>query len=644
MDHLPGTATVQPVRVALREPRAWHITLTTTDTLKAGTRLYFVYLGTQRQAATLQHTFPDDDGYWQIEAPGVSIQAEWFQLVAFEIIRVWLLGDAPPGITVNLTIHDHARRREHDTGLHLTAWAAKPFPIFMRAPGSQRLLGLADTPAVSIQPGAPRYLRAYRSSVLDSGQPYAVKIAYFDDQLNPVFGLKTDLSKVCACGREQLTPQTSHAPLTVTVSPCECSEIDIEDTEWGLKARLNPCRSAGDDHLRLFWGDIHSHCYADDGIRTIDDNFIYARDAALLDFAAQSAHDTFAVYNPGSYSQYTPSMRDYAARHGYDWEQEFVEIIDTAIGCADGQPRWAYALKRAHAYNQPREFVTIPAFEWTSGRYVHLEKATHIIARHGHRCVYFSIPDPPIFPNRDARFNTPEKLFEALGPYRGQVITVPHHPASHPERGWIVDWSRYDPDFDRLVEVFSCQGGSEYPGNPYPDPGVCGPENAFVRHAIARGCKVGMVAGTDNHEARPGQMDGGWGDSPGGMIGVWARELTREAVFEALYNRHCYGVSNMSRMIVEFRINGALMGSELTLSATQGRELTITVHGTQPIREVQIIKNGKPWVFLRGGESRSHCAITDDEVPTLCDSYYVRIVQIDGEIAWTSPIWINREG
>jgi hypothetical protein len=610
MNHLPGVATVQPVQVGLREPRTWRISLTTTAPLKAGTRLYFVYLGKQRQAATLQHTHPDADGYWRIEALGVPLQAEWFQLAAFEIIRASLFADTPPGITITLSVDDHARGHDHDMGRRLTAWTRRPFPIFMRGPGNQRLLSLIDTPAVCIQPGAPRWLRAYRPSVVESGQPYAVKIVHLDDQLNPVFGVETELHKICACGREPLTPRASPAsPLTVTVAACACSEIDIEDAKWGLTARLNPCQAAGEvDDLRLFWGDIHSHSHADDGIHSVDDNFIYARDAALLDFAAQSVHDTFAVYAPGSYTQYTLSMCDYAAQHGYAWEHEFVEIIDAVVGCADGQSRWEYVLERTQAYDHPGEFVAIPGFEWTSGHYIHLEKASRLIARHGHRCVYFNIPAPPIFPNRDERFSAPEKLFEALAPYQGQVITIPHHPASHPERGWVVDWSRYDPDFDRLVEVFSCQGGSEYPGNPYPD-----------------------------------QIDGGWGDSPGGMIGVWARESTREAIFEALYNRHCYGVSNMSRMIVEFRINGALMGSEITLPADHARELTITVHGSQPIREVQIVKNGKPWHFLRGGEQVFSCALSDEEAVTPCDSYYVRVVQIDGETAWTSPVWVSQE-
>lgn len=162
-----------------------------------------------------------------------------------------------------------------------------------------------------------------------------------------------------------------------------------------------------------------------------------------------------------------------------------------------------------------------------------------------------------------------------------------------------------------------------------------------MRSAIAQGCKIGIIAGTDNHEARPGQVDGGWGDSPGGMIGVWAEELTRESIFSALFNRHCYGVSNMARIILHFQLNGAMMGSEVELPATAPRKLVIRVQGTAPIEDVQIIKNGRPWYSWKGSGHEFDALYVDDAESNSIVSYYVTVLQKDGEMAWSSPIWVR---
>jgi hypothetical protein len=338
-------------------------------------------------------------------------------------------------------------------------------------------------------------------------------------------------------------------------------------------------------------------------------------------------------------------MRDHA---GFAWEREYEAISDAIAGVPEGKTRWQHILDKTAEHHQPGSFVTIPGYEWTASRYEWIEKATRVACEHGHRCIYFNYADPPLFASRDRRYCAPEKLFCALNPYRGQVISIPHHPAAHPEHktgGWTTDWSRHDPEFDRLAEVYSCHGTSEYPGNPRPIPGKCGPEESFVRSAIRSGCRMGIVAGTDNHESRPGQVDGGWGGSPGGMIGVWATELTREGVFDALYNRHCYGVSNMARIALRFELNGNIMGSEIHLPAPALRELRVEVKGTSEIEDIQIIKNGLPWHFskIRGHRCDGVLEVADDEEPSDSDSYYVTVLQRDGEMAWSSPIWVDKE-
>jgi len=645
-EYLEAEAEVTPHEVSIeKKMRVWRVRLRLHQDLAEGTLLYFVFLGMQRQKATLQQAHEGEDGFWKLVAPGVRFKTQHYQLSAFEVVRVELQERAGSSSEFRLAVHEIPDRRKN-MGQWLHAWDRKAFPIFARLPGERHLLGLREMPWARVQPGAPVILRSFGPStieVVEALPGMSLRMAYFDSELNPLRINTAELVKRCCCGESAFVASERGGVLRGRIPFCECDEIIVEDRERGLSCRLNPRVKINPDERKLFWGEIHSHGYVDDGTRDIDYNYDYARGAACLDFASQSIHDNFAVETPGVFTQYTPSMRKL---EGFAWEQEFEVLSDAIAGVPEDSTRWRYVLDKAEEYNSPGSFVTIPGYEWTASRYKWIEIATGVACGHGHRCVYFNLADPPLLASRDPRYCTPEKLFAGLESYKGNVITIPHHPAAHPEHktgGWTTDWSRQDPEFDRLAEVFSCHGASEYPGNPRPIPGKCGPPESFVRSALRSGCRMGIIAGTDNHESRPGQIDGGWGDSPGGMIGVWARELTRDSIFEALYNRHCYGVSNMARIVLRFELNGSMMGSELDLPAGVSRELRVEVKGTAEIEDIQIIKNGRPWYSskVRGHRCSGELDIVDDEEPSETDSYYVTVLQRDGEMAWSSPIWVD---
>jgi len=650
LEFFEATATVNPQSVGLNERRTWVMELTLGQDLPCGTVIYLCFLGMQRQRATLQSDAPGQDGYWRLECEDFPYSCQWYQLSTFEVLKVIPTKVAPSGATLRWSILEIPSLGKN-MGLHLHAWESKPFPVFVRLPGADRLLRLRKVPQATIEHGPPAALRCYGPSTIRAdkmGQPMDVRLAYLDADLNPVTLSEARLRRECACCHQEICGTTVNGLITAQVHACECDRVVIRDEERGLQAVLNPRRKIPPGAQHLFWGEIHSHAYVDDGTRSADYNYRYARNTACLDFGSLTIHDHFGGLVPGVLSQYTMAMWDRVAAEGYDWEGEFRALSDALADVPEGLSRWKYVLAKAEQYNETGVFVTIPGYEWTASTYRHLENATGVSGGHGHRCIYFNSQDAPLLVSRDQRYATPEKLFAALDSYSGRAMTVPHHPAAHPEHktgGWTIDWDRYDPRFDRLVEVYSCHGSSEYPGNPRTIPGKCGPPASFVRSAIGAGCRLGIVAGTDNHEARPGQVDGGWGDSPGGMIGVWASELTRDSVFDALYERHCYGVSNMARIVLEFNLNGATMGSEVMLPRGARRHILVRVKGTTEIEDVQIIKNGKPWYSakLRGNRGSGEISYVDDEPPTMVDSYYVTVTQKDGEMAWSSPIWVQAE-
>jgi hypothetical protein len=127
--------------------------------------------------------------------------------------------------------------------------------------------------------------------------------------------------------------------------------------------------------------------------------------------------------------------------------------------------------------------------------------------------------------------------------------------------------------------------------------------------------------------------------------------LTREAVFDALWDRACYGTTG-ERIFLDVHVNGSRMGQELTSAADrQVRRIAVEAEGTAPIREATVIRNGEAVHSVQptGEGTAFHWEDTEafdsvalkgfDARPFIY--YYVRVVQADGEMAWSSPVWAS---
>jgi hypothetical protein len=113
-----------------------------------------------------------------------------------------------------------------------------------------------------------------------------------------------------------------------------------------------------------------------------------------------------------------------------------------------------------------------------------------------------------------------------------------------------------NPRYERLVEMYSMHGTSETRGTPLSNKVEDG---VSARELLAAGHRVGFIAASDNHNGAPGLSARSSRFTnlvySGGLAAVWAAELTREAVFDALYARRCYGTTG-ARILLDFRLNG----------------------------------------------------------------------------------------
>lgn len=191
------------------------------------------------------------------------------------------------------------------------------------------------------------------------------------------------------------------------------------------------------------------------------------------------------------------------------------------------------------------------------------------------------------------------------------------------------------------MEIYSCWGQSESPGADLWNKGQTPGAGAW--EALRRGYRLGMIASSDNHVGMPGRSYPGdrqvHTPFKGGLCAIWAENLSRESLFQALKARRCYGTTG-ERIIVGFSMDGAPMGSILPAADTD-RRIDVEVHGTDVLDRVEVIHNLRTVAVLRtDGESAS--LVASHLVPAHETGFwYLRIFQKDGERAWTSPIWVE---
>jgi hypothetical protein len=148
---------------------------------------------------------------------------------------------------------------------------------------------------------------------------------------------------------------------------------------------------------------------------------------------------------------------------------------------------------------------------------------------------------------------------------------------------------------------------------------------------------MGCIACSDCHGGMGGRMTGEGPEHCPGITGVWAESNTREAIFDALKARRCYGFMGPERITVDFRIDGHYMGEEITV--TDDPSVYYRVESDTPVETVTVVKNCREYLILRGKKEQLFYDYRQEQET---DCYYLRVKLRDGRMAWTSPIWVRR--
>lgn len=356
--------------------------------------------------------------------------------------------------------------------------------------------------------------------------------------------------------------------------------------------RLDFSKTAKGVHVlgrRVLFGDIHQHTSSSDGTGTLAETYNRARYRYGDDIVAVSDHESFLGRRttPGEWAQYCATADD---------------------------------------FYEPGEFVTLYAYEWTGSMH----------PGPGHKVVYPPNSDfDMLFSRDDELTQTPTGLIAEAK--RAGALVFPHHV------GWTgADMENHDEDVQSCFEIVSCHGAYERFGMEIIGTRGDDKEGQFIADALDRGLRFGLVGGSDGHGLNWHHGICRMADSHrSGLTAVLTDDLSRDGVLDALSQRRCYATSG-ARIGLWFEIDGYPMGAVVRPGGISS--FRVVVNGTDRFRGISLVSNRGKEIALKFDPLQRDADVHGTLPPPAeggWSYYFVRVVQADGHVAWSSPIWIE---
>lgn len=366
------------------------------------------------------------------------------------------------------------------------------------------------------------------------------------------------------------------------------SAAPVHPNEREDVARIRGYRATVDGAtLRILRGDFHRHTEISSdgsGDGSLEDYFRYMIDAAAMDTGIVADH------NAGNNDEYS----------------------------------WWRTEKAIDLFLIPGRYTPMFGYERSPGY------------PNGHRNVVFAHRGTHTLPISPEEMRGKVRSGPILYPYlhKNGGIGMVHSSAT--SQG--TDWGDNDPQVEPLVELYQGYHASyEYEGAPRAESdryrvSVHGRYEplGFWWNALAKGYKVGVQASSDHISTHTSYTL------------IYSPSASRTDILESMRRRHAYAATD--NIIIDFQAEAPggrtyMMGDAFASKAAPNFRFKIT--GADVISHVDIVKDGK-FVYHAEPHRQTVEFSFRDTAPGNAESYYyVRVQQLDRNLAWSSPIWVN---
>lgn len=386
----------------------------------------------------------------------------------------------------------------------------------------------------------------------------------------------------------QLVEYTSAIQLNETMFPVEiivttklANYLDNTVTfSYSLKGNLTD--------FNYYFGQLHSHTSDSDGTGTPTQAYDYARNNAHVDFLALTEHSNY------------------------------FEAANTSTATNKTAEKWVNGRNIADQKTVNGEFVGIYAYEmtWSGGP--------------GHMNSF----NTDGFVSRQSSYYNNKTDNAGLQAYYQWLVSEQTNSISmfnHPGKtfGTFADYDYWTPEADERINLIEVGNGE----------GAVGSGGYFSSYteyskALDKGWHLAPTNGQDNHKGK-------WGDANTARTVVLASSLTRDDLFEAMNERRVYATED-NNLEIDYRLNGEVMGSILSASP---EKINVTASINDPdsgdvIKSISLVTSGGKEIGTQSFSSNQvnyHLEVNNDY-----PYYYLKLVQEDGDIAVTAPIWTSQ--
>jgi len=379
-------------------------------------------------------------------------------------------------------------------------------------------------------------------------------------------------------------------PVNITAKASRENCIDSDPISFTYTAK----KAAGGE--KNYFGQIHSHTTNSDGAGTLTEAYEWARDDAKLDFFAVTDHsnsfdtankdDKAGTYNLGAYNS--------------------------------SNAKWQAGKAAAAAAAVPGEYVSLYGFEmtWSGGPgHINTYATEGFVSRN----------------NAELNSKTNDaglKAYYELLKLHPESISQFNHPGN--TFGNFSGFAYYDPVIDQRITLLEVGNGEGAIGS-----GGYFPSYEQYDMALDKGWHVAPTNNQDNHKAL-------WGNANTTRTVVYTNDFTTEGIYQAMRDMRVYATEDANLDIV-YTLNGEMLGTILNTVPAEAvfKVEAKNIAGSNKVSSIAIITNGGVEAYKQTFGTAEAAMDYIMDAPG-SGYYYIKVVQEDGRIAVTAPVWLGK--